>query len=221
LSLPDGILLWLFCLGIDINADLCLDMNTGGRFTHKSMMEQAKFLENFINRHTSSIIRTKPFRAKVMSSVEEYTLVKSKHMLSVGSTHEPSPEPWTPKERVIHPLEFPIEFEDYGNTSKLSWHEKHTKQVSPRAKLLKEWLMEVKRSSEAIQILSPSTAMPCSLRGTVVEALYNPTVGTSIMLELLAKNLLGNMPLVPTNKLLKVLWDYFSCVVKSQGMCQS
>ena len=63
--------------------------------------------------------------------------------------------------------------------------------------------MEVKRSSEAIQILSPSTPMPCSLRGTDVEALYNSIVGTSIMSEFLAKNLLGDMPLVPTNKLFK------------------
>jgi hypothetical protein len=45
--------------------------------------------------------------------------------------------------------------------------------------------------------------MPCSLRGPIVEALHNPTVGTSIMSELLAKALLGNMPLVPTNKLFK------------------
>jgi hypothetical protein len=67
----------------------------------------------------------------------------------------------------------------------------------------KKWLMEVKRSSEAIWILSPSMDMPCSLRGTDVEALYNPTVGNSIMSEFLAKNLLGDMPLVPTNKLFK------------------
>jgi hypothetical protein len=46
-------------------------------------------------------------------------------------------------------------------------------------------------------------AIPCSLRGTDVEALYNPTVGASIMSEFLAKNLLGNMLLVPTNKLFK------------------
>jgi len=45
--------------------------------------------------------------------------------------------------------------------------------------------------------------MPCSLRVTNIEALHNPTVGTSIMLEFLAKNLLGNMPLVPTNKFFK------------------
>jgi hypothetical protein len=67
----------------------------------------------------------------------------------------------------------------------------------------KEWLMEVKCSSEVIQILSPSTTMPCLLRGTVVEALYNPTVGTSIMSEFPMKNLLGNMSLIPTNKLFK------------------
>ena len=45
--------------------------------------------------------------------------------------------------------------------------------------------------------------MPCSLRGTNLEALHNPAVGTSIMLEFLAKNLLGNMPLILTNKLFK------------------
>ena len=42
-----------------------------------------------------------------------------------------------------------------------------------------------------------------ALKGTNIEALHNPTVGTSIMSEFLAKNLLGNMPLVSTNKLFK------------------
>ena len=46
--------------------------------------------------------------------------------------------------------------------------------------------------------------MPCSLRGTVVEALHNPTVGTNIMSEFLVENLLGNMPLVLTNKVFKI-----------------
>jgi hypothetical protein len=58
LSLPDGVFCD-FCLGINIHADLCLNMTTGGRFTHKPMMEQAKFLENFIDRHSSFVIRTK------------------------------------------------------------------------------------------------------------------------------------------------------------------
>jgi len=45
--------------------------------------------------------------------------------------------------------------------------------------------------------------MPCSLRGTNLEALHNPTVGTSIMSEFQAKNLLSNMPAVPTNRLFR------------------
>ena len=70
LSLPDSILLWLFCLGMDAN--LCLDVSAEGRFTHETMMEQVEFLEHFIAKHTSSVIRTKPLQAKVMSSVDEF-----------------------------------------------------------------------------------------------------------------------------------------------------
>ena len=124
-----------------------------------------------------------------MSTVEESSSVKSKHVPSLDLTHEPSPEPRTLKERLIHPSEFPIKFKDYGNTSKISQHEKRTKEVSPKVEPSKKWLKEVKHSSEAIQILSPSTAMPYLLRGTIVEALHNPIVGTSIMSEFLAKNL--------------------------------
>jgi hypothetical protein len=76
----------------------------------------------------------------------------------------------------------------------------------------KEWLMKVKCSSKAIQILSPSPTIPYSLRGTNKEALHNPTVGTSIVSEFLAKNLLGNIPLVSTNKLFKSpLGLFFEC----------
>ena len=45
--------------------------------------------------------------------------------------------------------------------------------------------------------------MSCSLRGTVVEAMHNPTVETNIMSEFLAKTLLGKILLVLTNKLFK------------------
>jgi hypothetical protein len=56
LSLPDGVILRLFYSGLDIDADLCLDVTTGGRFTYKTMIEQVEFLENFIAKHTSSVI---------------------------------------------------------------------------------------------------------------------------------------------------------------------
>jgi hypothetical protein len=58
-SLPDNILLRLFCLGIDIKADLCLDTTARDRFTHKPMTEQVKFLENFLESYTSPIMRNR------------------------------------------------------------------------------------------------------------------------------------------------------------------
>jgi hypothetical protein len=51
LYLPDSILLWLFCLGIDMEADLCLDMTAGGRFTHKTMTKQVEFVEHHRQTH--------------------------------------------------------------------------------------------------------------------------------------------------------------------------
>jgi hypothetical protein len=53
---------------------------------------------------------------------------------------------------MLCPSEFAIKFEDFGKTSNLSWYEKAipSKELSPRAEPSKEWLMEVKRSSEAI-----------------------------------------------------------------------
>jgi hypothetical protein len=54
---------------------------------------------------------------------------------------------------VIYPSEFPIEFGDFDNTSKYFGHEKLThpsKKVSPKIEPSKEWLLDVKHSSEAI-----------------------------------------------------------------------
>jgi hypothetical protein len=56
LSLPDSVLLHLFYLGLDIEAALCLDMTTGGSFTHKTMTDQRKILDHILEKHTSPII---------------------------------------------------------------------------------------------------------------------------------------------------------------------
>ena len=120
-------ILRLFCSGLDIDADLCLDVTIGGHFTHKPTMEQVKFLENLLDRHSSSIMKTRTLQEKVMSSVKESSLVESKPKTSLDSTHESSPEPQTLKKRVIHPSEFPIEFEDYDNTLNYFGHEKLTR----------------------------------------------------------------------------------------------
>jgi hypothetical protein len=138
-----------------------------------------KFLKNFLDKHTSSIIKTKPLQGKVILSFEEPSLAESKPITSLDLTHVPLPEPQTSKERVIHPLEFPIKFEDYGNTSKHFWlkkpktpprfhHFDPPEEASPKVEPSKEWLMKEKCSSEAIQILSPSITMLCSLRDTIV-----------------------------------------------------
>jgi hypothetical protein len=62
---------------------------------------------------------------------------------------------------------------------------------------------EVRCSSEVIRISSPPTTMCCSIRGTVVEALHDPTAEACIMSEFLADMFIGSMPLVLTDKLFK------------------
>jgi hypothetical protein len=42
--------------------------------------------------------------------------------------------------------------------------------------------------------------IPCSIKGTIVEALHDPSVEASIMYEFLAETLLGDMPLSPTDR---------------------
>jgi hypothetical protein len=71
-----------------------------------------------------------------MSSFEEPSSAESLPSPSLDLTIEPSPEPRTPKEGMLHPLEFLIKFEDYGRISNLPWYEENTflsKEVSPNA----------------------------------------------------------------------------------------
>jgi hypothetical protein len=141
-----------------------------------------------------------------MSSFEEPSSAKSLCSPSLDLTVEPSPEPRTLKEAMLHPLEFPIKFKDYGRISNLPWYEENTflsKEVSPNTEPSKEWLMKVKHSSKAIQILSPSMIMSCSLRETYMEAIHNLIVGSNIMSQFLVETLLGNILLVLTDKLFK------------------
>jgi hypothetical protein len=62
LSLPDSVLLHLFCSGLDIEATLYLDMTIGGSFTHKTMTEQKKILAHILEKHASSIVEPKPLQ---------------------------------------------------------------------------------------------------------------------------------------------------------------
>lgn len=64
-------------------------------------------------------------------------------------------------------------------------------------------LKEVKLSTKAIHLTSPSAPIPCSLRGTVVEALHNANLEANIMAEHLMDNLFSNVHIEPTSKLFK------------------
>ena len=68
-----------------------------------------------------------------------------------------------------------------------------------------EWLEESKLSSDVVCLESPSISIRCQINGTSVDTLYNPVVGVNIMSMSFAHDLLRDMPLTPTTKLLKSL----------------
>jgi hypothetical protein len=66
-----------------------------------------------------------------------------------------------------------------------------------------EWPDGVTHFFEAIWISSPSLIVPCSIRGITIEAHCNPIMEVNIFPWLLAETLLGNVPLAPSDVLLK------------------
>ena len=81
LSLPESMLLHLFCLGLDIEAAIYLDMTIGWSFTHKTTMEQKKVLAHILEKLVSSIIEPKPLQKQGMPSFDKPSLVESKSIL--------------------------------------------------------------------------------------------------------------------------------------------
>jgi hypothetical protein len=78
-----------------------------------------------------------------------------------------------------------------------------------------EWLEESELSPEVIRLDSPSTTIHCQINKDSFDAFYNPVVGVNIMSLIFAHNLLKDMPLAPTTKLLKSLSGY---IVPSFGI---
>ena len=58
-----------------------------------------------------------------------------------------------------------------------------------------EWVDERERSSEEIQILTPSSTIHCKIRGTWVDVLYNPSIGANLMSAEFASTYLGEKSL--------------------------
>jgi hypothetical protein len=78
-----------------------------------------------------------------------------------------------------------------------------------------EWLEESELSSEVIRLDSPSTTIYCQINKDSFDALYNLVMGVNIMSSIFAHDLLKDMPLAPTTKLLKSLSGH---IVPSLGI---
>ena len=68
-----------------------------------------------------------------------------------------------------------------------------------------ECLEESKLSSDVIRLDSPSISIRYQINKAPFDALYNSVVGVNIMSASFAHDLLKDMPLTPTTKLLKSL----------------
>jgi hypothetical protein len=71
--------------------------------------------------------------------------------------------------------------------------------------LSNEWLEESELSPEIIRLDSPSITIECQLDKAPFNSFYNPIVGINIMSATFSQDLLKDMPLAPTTKLLKSL----------------
>ena len=67
-----------------------------------------------------------------------------------------------------------------------------------------EWVEESELSSEEIQIHTPSSTIQCRISRTMVDVLYNPTVGANLMSKSFASTYLGDKPFAPTNRSLRI-----------------
>jgi hypothetical protein len=68
-----------------------------------------------------------------------------------------------------------------------------------------EWLEESELFPKVIRLDSPSTTIYCQINKDSFDALYNLVVGVNIMPLICAHDLLKDMPLAPTTKLLNNL----------------
>jgi hypothetical protein len=141
------------------------------------------------------------------------------------------PDPKPPKKKETPILDFMLEFKDklftkYKNTSNYHTMRKPQK---PRKSLFVEpldpseeaflknatkeqvsiirnkWLVESELSSKVIRLDLPSITTRCQINKALFDALYNLIVGVNIMSAYFPHDLLRDMPLTPTTKLLKVL----------------
>ena len=181
-SILDDVALHIFYTGLDMDSANDLDITAGGSFTHRSPTEGREILDRILRK---SSLPSKPCEPQHESKLHHESPSSAESSpsppTSLDSSVEPSPEPRASKEEEIHPSKSSSQFEDYlyeilTNTSNYLCDRRPTASLSsPIKSMNEEWLEGMKRSSEAFRISSPSTTISCSIRGTVVEALHDPT----------------------------------------------
>ena len=196
-SIPEDVSLHIFYTGLDMDSADDLNIAAGGSFAHQTPTEGREILDCILR---NSSLPSYPCEPQYESQSHHDSPSSAESIpspsTSPNSSVEPSPEPRTSKEEEIQPLKFSSQFEDYlyeilTNTS--NYREFPTTN--------EEWLEGMKRSSKAFRISSPSTTISCSIRGTAVEALHDPTAEACIMSEFLAETFVGSMPLDPNDRL--------------------
>jgi len=176
-----------------------------------------------ITKNNSFASKSKPSREECTSSRKDNLVAESNLPLpsTSDSALESSPESRILEKEEIQSLELPFKFEDDlfedpGYTSNYFCKRKPPIPVvstdpieaSFRRETVKkltsimssEWSRELEPSSEILRISSPPSTIPCTISGTLVNTLYSPTVGANIISEECVFYLLGNVPLVQTDK---------------------
>jgi hypothetical protein len=208
-----------------------LNTAAGGSFMHVSAEKGRSILMKILANLPEE-------REKLLE--EESQLAEFKSLLEPSPTSAIlDPKPLEREETLI--LDFILEFKDelfdeYGNTlnyyimrkpqeprksssiepldpSEEAFCKKSTKDVV--SIMSDEWLEKSELSPEVIRLDSPFTTVYCQINKDSFDALYNPVLGVNIMSSIFAHDLLKDMPLAPTTKLLKSLLGH---IVPSLGI---
>jgi len=215
LALPEPMLLQQFFLGLNNRNQEYLNLASRVAFMHITVDHAKTILTNILN----DLPEEKEELLEEKSLLAENKLLpdSSQSIVELANGTE-----ITPNSELMFEIENDF-FDNYGNTTfyRKIIQPQQSRDFSPNfshpddLKFLREtirelifilgddWLIESEQSPELIRFNSPSVAIKLQVDLYPFEALYNPVVGVNIMSYTFAKEFLRDIPLIPTNKLLK------------------
>lgn len=222
LAIPELMILQHFFLGLDRKIKEYLNLATRGAFMHLTTECAKTMLITILDNLPEE---EEEFLEEEIQIAEP--LLETSQPLAILEPELQQEE----KEEIPLPADCMLDIEDdlfteYGNTT--NYHtilKPHKSRESDNAKFLypddekflkkitkelvsvlsEEWLEESELSTEIIRLDSPSITIQCQIDKNPFDIFYNPVVGVNIMSAVFAEKLLENIPLTPTNKLLKSL----------------